>query len=120
MVDEHSPLRLRLDSLVVYLTHPAPGMVARASNLLAMGDFHLFGMYVTAYCCFVAGACLGGVVINVRTCVRVHVCMRVWGCVRVCARMCVWVCVWDIRAAGGGVRRSMDRPVSTGERGLHQ
>jgi hypothetical protein len=43
------------------------GMVARASNLLAMGSWHEFGMYVIAYLCFVAGACLGGVVINYET-----------------------------------------------------
>jgi len=42
-------------------------MVARASNLLAMGDFHQFGIYAIAYSCFVAGACLGGFIINYET-----------------------------------------------------
>lgn len=46
---------------------PQTGMVARASNLLAMGDFSKFAIYAAAYVCFVAGACLGGIVINYET-----------------------------------------------------
>lgn len=54
-------------------------MVAKASNLLAMGDFYQFGMYAVAYVCFVLGACLGGVVINVRACACVYLLVVVGG-----------------------------------------
>lgn len=42
------------------------GMVARASNFAAEGQGWLCAQYVVAYSCFLVGACISGMLINVR------------------------------------------------------
>lgn len=41
-------------------------MVARASNFAAEGQGWLCAQYVVAYSCFLVGACISGMLINVR------------------------------------------------------
>lgn len=51
-----------------------PGIVARASNFVAMGDMHNFAQHLISYMCFVVGACSGGMVINYETFYLVRCC----------------------------------------------
>lgn len=61
-----------INSITLHNLHGIPsahvtGIVARASNLFAEADWSRMSLYVVAYCCFVSGACMGGLLISHET-----------------------------------------------------
>lgn len=61
-----------INTITLHTLHAMPsahvtGIVARASNFVANGEWWEFLQYLVSYVCFVVGACTGGCLINYET-----------------------------------------------------